>query len=41
MSDLRVHHLSCAHLKNDKMGGVQFVCHVLLIENAELRSGLG
>ncbi len=32
MSDLRVHHLSCAHLQRLSMGGRPFVCHVLLIE---------
>jgi glyoxylase-like metal-dependent hydrolase (beta-lactamase superfamily II) len=46
LSDLRVHHLSCAHLKRLKMSGLQFVCHVLLIETPNsglvlVDSGLG
>jgi len=32
MSDLRVHHLNCAHIQRMKLGALPLACHVLLIE---------
>lgn len=38
MSELRVHHLNCAHIRAMSMGGQPLACHVLLIETP--RDGL-
>jgi glyoxylase-like metal-dependent hydrolase (beta-lactamase superfamily II) len=32
MSELRVHHLNCAHITAMRMGGLPLACHVLLVE---------
>lgn len=37
-SQLRVHHLNCAHVTTMKLGGQHLACHVLLVETPE--SGL-
>ncbi|MFC7753462.1 MBL fold metallo-hydrolase [Tsukamurella soli] len=46
MSDLRVHHLNCAHVTAMSIGGLPLACHVLLIETPSdglvlVDSGLG
>ena len=32
MSNLRVHHLNCAHIRAMRLGGMPLACHVLLVE---------
>ena len=32
MTDIRVHHLNCAHIRGMSLGGLPLACHVLLIE---------
>ena len=32
MSELRVHHLNCAHIQRMSLGGLPLACHVLLVE---------
>ena len=34
MTGIRVHHLSCAHLRRLSLGGLPLACHVLLVETA-------
>jgi glyoxylase-like metal-dependent hydrolase (beta-lactamase superfamily II) len=46
MSEIRVHHLSCAHLLGMRLGGTPLACHVLLVETPAsglvlVDSGLG
>jgi hypothetical protein len=46
MTDIRVHHLNCAHLRRLSLGGLPLACRVLLVETPAsglvlVDSGLG